>query len=115
MEENVIEEIKADNNKEKNEISEIVDAEEHQKKNDQIEELKLCEFKEIIDPVKSAFEEEAKKEDFFRNDNINSLVLVNENKNTMLDVKKFLICIRIYDVLGLISILEYRTLSRKSF
>ena len=53
-----------------------------------IKELKIEEFKEIFDPIKSAFEEQEKKDEFFTNDNLNSLVLVTDNKNDLIEVKK---------------------------
>lgn len=80
------EEIRTENTQEEKEIQEKINEENENKKEEQIKELKIGEFQEILDPIKSAFDEEANKDEFFRNDNLNSLVLVNENKNTMIDV-----------------------------
>ena len=53
---------------------------------EQITEVKVGEFKEIFDPIKSAFDEQRKKDEFFTNDNLNSLVLISENKNDLIEV-----------------------------
>jgi hypothetical protein len=73
------------NNIEENEI----DNNNKSYKEEQIKEMKIGEFKEIFDPIKSAFEEQEKKDEFFKNDNLNSLVLITENKNELIEVKKF--------------------------
>jgi len=86
MENNIEDEIKTELTKEEMEVEENINEENQNKKEEQIKELKIGEFQEILDPIQSAFDEEANKDEFFRNDNLNSLVLVNENKNTMLDV-----------------------------
>ena len=72
------------NNIEENEI----DNNNKSYKEEQIKEMKIGEFKEIFDPIKSAFEEQEKKDEFFTNDNLNSLVLITENKNELIEVKK---------------------------
>jgi hypothetical protein len=86
MENNIEDEIKTELTKEEREVEENINDENEYKKEEQIKELKIGEFQAILDPIKSAFDEEANKDEFFSNDNLNSLVLVNENKNTMLDV-----------------------------
>jgi len=76
------------NNKDKEkDIKEIIENENIINKQEQIEEMKVEEFKEIFDPIKSAFEEQQKKDEFFTNDNLNSLVLVTDNKNDLIEVK----------------------------
>ncbi len=92
---NEIREVKSREEKEK-EIEEKINEENENEKEKQIRELKIGEFEEIMDPIKSAFDEEAEKDEFFRNDSLNSLVLVNESRNTMLDVINFLILIYKY-------------------
>ena len=74
---------------EKVEILPEIRKEEQIKKNEQIEELRLGEFKEIINPIQSAFEEESKKDDFFQNENLNALVQINENRNNLIEVNLF--------------------------
>jgi len=86
MENNIIDDIRSDISREKSETEEKIKEENENLKDEQIRELKIDEYQEMIDPIKSAFDEEEKKEEFFRNDNLNSLVLVNENKNAMIEV-----------------------------
>ena len=68
-------------------IIEEIEEEVKTKKEEQIEEVNIGEFKEIFDPIKSAFEEQEKKDEFFSNDNLNSLVLITDNKNDLIEVK----------------------------
>lgn len=98
MEDEIRDDIKTEIDKEEKEVEEKINEENENKKEEQIKELKIGEFQEILDPIKSAFDEETKKDEFFRNDNLNSLVLVNENKNTMLDVIKLHIYIYYYKI-----------------
>ena len=68
-------------------IIEEIEEEVKTKKEEQIEEVNIGEFKEIFDPIKSGFEEQEKKDEFFSNDNLNSLVLITDNKNDLIEVK----------------------------
>jgi len=91
MENKFTEDIRDEVENENKEMEKIINNENEHEKNEQIRELKIEEFQEILDPIKSAFDEETKKDEFFRDDNLNSLVLLNENKNTMLEVLNILL------------------------